>query len=353
MKKILLFVVAAGIWFSNVAKASEVDWSLIYKKALPAVPVLRTRGGICSGALIAPNQILTAAHCVHHLRPVTLQWFVDGKVVSEQKARLVRMNKKTDLAVLELEGVAKAEPLKLARPEELRVGSEHATIGHPFGLRGGWGVSLNEDLLFNFTKGMVTKINPGKNYLTDMSVSPGNSGGPVLNERAEITGVVSAKVALRNAGSIGLLAHPTQIQDLLKQEAREYTFRDARGSFDLGVKEVYVGIEHEGRSIFDHVFAVDLRFWFADRILAGVDRSVSSSVDDIEYRGYFAGYRWYWESSEKMPFFYGAGAKWVTYRLYDERGYVLVYLKALGLDFEAGINPGKLQEGYFSFGLAF
>lgn len=315
MKLFVMFTVAAWMLLSSGVQASEAEWSQVYKKALPAVPVLRTRGGICSAALIAPNQVLTAAHCVHHVRPISIQWFVDGKVASEQSARIVRMNKKTDLAVLELDGPAKTEPLKFARPEDLRVGSEYATIGHPFGLRGGWGVSLNEDLLFNFTKGMVTKINSGKNYLTDMSVSPGNSGGPVLNEKAEIIGVVSAKVALRNAGSIGLLVHPGQIQELLKQEPRAYTYRDAQGSLDLGIKEVYVGLEHEGRAIFDRVSAVDLRFWFADRILAGV--------------------------------------KWVTYRLYDERGYLWVYLKALGLDFEGGLNPGKVQEGYFSLGLSF
>jgi S1-C subfamily serine protease len=150
---------------------------------LNRVVVLKTRRGFGSGFFVSPEGlVLTAAHVVEGNR-VTLRTH-DG---AELKAVPVRIDTRNDVALLRTE-----PPLSGARCMPLRAdtaagGAEVYAVGAPASLA----------LAFSLTRGIVSGYPTvaGRRLLqTDAPVSPGNSGGPIVDDKGVALGVVSFKV---------------------------------------------------------------------------------------------------------------------------------------------------------------
>ena len=89
------------------------------------------------------------------------------------------------------------EPISVEPGELPEVGSDVYVIGHPVGL--GWTV----------TRGVVSatrkagEAGPTPLIQTDAAISPGNSGGPLLDRDGRLLGVVSSKLAGPGIESVG------------------------------------------------------------------------------------------------------------------------------------------------------
>lgn len=140
--------------------------------------------GLGSGFfLTSDGLVLTAAHValgenVDRLG-VTLD---DGQRLP---ARLVGYDETRDVALLKVSGQGfETLPLAASTP---RVGDGVVAIGNSRGAfdggRAGTVTALNVSLDANFPSGMVA---------TSMPLAPGDSGGPVLNDRGEVVGVSTA-----------------------------------------------------------------------------------------------------------------------------------------------------------------
>lgn len=105
------------------------------------------------------------------------------------RARLLKISKDFDLALLKLDGY-RTPLLSLSRDAGLRQGREVFAVGSPLGMKDA------------VTSGIITSLK--KDYLvTDAQILPGNSGGPLLDlETGEVLGVNILKFA-RNALSDG------------------------------------------------------------------------------------------------------------------------------------------------------
>jgi hypothetical protein len=124
---------------------------------------------------------VTAWHVVHDARRVEAR-FSDGQRVAI--ASLVDKNEKLDLALLELE-TAERPRLNLASATP-RIGSRVYLVGAPRGLD------------FSMSEGLISQIRTldgVRYYQLSCPISPGDSGGPVLNDRGEAIGVVSWRKA--------------------------------------------------------------------------------------------------------------------------------------------------------------
>jgi serine protease Do len=168
------------------------------------------RRGVGSGVIIDPSGIaLTNAHVVDGattLEVVTL----DG---AKHKARILGADKKTDLAVLQLENGGKAFPyVPLGDSDETQVGDWVIAIGSPFGLQS----TVTSGIIS--AKARQIGAGPYDDFLqTDAAINPGNSGGPLVNMRGEVVGINTAIV--RGGSGIGF-AIPSNMARRVATELR-------------------------------------------------------------------------------------------------------------------------------------
>ena len=124
---------------------------------------------------------VTAWHLVHDARRVEAR-FSDNQRV--KVLGLVDRNEKLDLALVKLEaGGRPTVKLGSATP---RIGSRIYVVGSPRG----FDFSLSEGLI-----GQIRELDGVRYYQVSCPISPGDSGGPVLNGRGEAIGVVSWRKA--------------------------------------------------------------------------------------------------------------------------------------------------------------
>lgn len=126
-----------------------------------------------SGALIAPNRILTVNHVVAHGGKMEIT-FPDGKTFA---GRVVRVDKDRDLALVEFDGHAMTMPISL---------SSHA----PRLMSSVWNFGAPGCFPGYMSRGLWGATDEGYNrILSGGFLYPGMSGGPVVDETGSIVGV--------------------------------------------------------------------------------------------------------------------------------------------------------------------
>ncbi|HWG57384.1 MAG TPA: trypsin-like peptidase domain-containing protein [Gaiellaceae bacterium] len=107
------------------------------------------------------------------------------------RARLVGSDPSTDLAVLRVDAASRSlTPLPLGDSDAVRVGDSVVAIGNPFGLDR----TATAGIVSAVQERTITAPNgyPIDHAIqTDAPINRGNSGGPLLNDRAEVIGVNS------------------------------------------------------------------------------------------------------------------------------------------------------------------
>ncbi|MFV2092625.1 MAG: Do family serine endopeptidase, partial [Hyphomicrobiales bacterium] len=153
------------------------------------------RGGqsVGSGFIIsADGYVVTNNHVVAGGDEITVV-MNDGKKL---KAKVVGTDKRTDLAVLKIEG--KNLPYVNWTKAKPQVGEWVMAVGNPFGLGG----SVSTGIIS--AKGRAIGSGPYDDYLQiDAAVNRGNSGGPTFNLDGEVIGVNTA-IFSPNGGSVGV-----------------------------------------------------------------------------------------------------------------------------------------------------
>jgi len=148
--------------------------------------------GVGSGFILsADGFVMTNAHVVEGADQV-LVTLPDKR---EFKARIVGLDKRTDVAVVKIEATG-LPAVKIGDVNRLKVGEWVMAIGSPFGLDN------------TVTAGIVSaKQRDTGDYLsfiqTDVAINPGNSGGPLINMRGEVVGI-NSQIYSRSGGFMGI-----------------------------------------------------------------------------------------------------------------------------------------------------
>ncbi len=142
----------------------------------------------------ANGYVITNAHVVRGADKIVVST-TDQK---EYSAKLIGLDKKTDIALLKIE-IENAPAAKIGDSDKAEIGNWVLAIGSPFGFD------------YTATKGIISAVSrslPDGTYVpfiqTDAAVNPGNSGGPLYNLKGEVIGVNSQIYS--NTGSFNGLA---------------------------------------------------------------------------------------------------------------------------------------------------
>lgn len=144
--------------------------------------------GLGSGVVIdSAANILTSLHVVANATRIMVT-FADG---TQSDAVIVTEQPEQDIAVLAPAQLPEIlVPAILGNPGGLRVGDEAFVVGNPFGLYG----SMSAGVVSGFNR--TFQPTDGQQAITgliqiDAAVNPGNSGGPLLNRRGQVVGIVT------------------------------------------------------------------------------------------------------------------------------------------------------------------
>ena len=144
------------------------------------------RSSLGSGFVIGDGQIATNAHVVEGASSGTVR--LVGAATAHAIDSILAIDRAHDLAIVEATGIT-ASALSLGDSDTVQVAQSVYAAGNPQGLTG------------TFSSGIISAIRPEGNSLVadtilqmTAPVSPGSSGGPLLNTDGEVVGVVFSQV---------------------------------------------------------------------------------------------------------------------------------------------------------------
>ncbi|MGP1593658.1 MAG: S1C family serine protease [Treponema sp.] len=143
-------------------------------------------GGSGSGSIIdSRGYVLTNGHVIDEATKV----FVSLSDGSQYKAKLIGIDRETDLAVLKFDPPQNMQltAIKFGESDRLKVGQRVLAIGNPFG--------LTRTLTVGIVSALGRPVQTEKNIViknmiqTDTAINPGNSGGPLLDAEGRMVGI--------------------------------------------------------------------------------------------------------------------------------------------------------------------
>ncbi len=183
------------------------DNDKVINNAINSVVTIDNKDSHGSGCVISENgYIVTNYHVVRGLDKVLVK-FKNGISL---EGDVVRYNEEYDLALIKVKGSG-FTPLPIYEGKDINIGSDIYAIGTP----------ADKTLGQTVTKGIISG---SRNILdkdliqTDVSISPGSSGGGLINKKGYLIGIVNAKLVGQSVEGIGFAIPSYLIFDKLKIE---------------------------------------------------------------------------------------------------------------------------------------
>jgi len=151
------------------------------------------RESLGSGFIVDPRgYIVTNNHVVDKADRifVRLSTDPDGGNIQARPAKVVGVDKDTDIAVIKIDTNEPLPTVKMGNSDGAEVGDWVIAIGSPF--------TLSQTVTAGIVSARNRTIDPGQRgqfqhfIQTDAAINPGNSGGPLLNMAGEVIGVNTA-----------------------------------------------------------------------------------------------------------------------------------------------------------------
>jgi serine protease Do len=147
---------------------------------LPSVVVIHADNKLGAGVFIDQSRILTAEHVIDAANDITVTTLAGNTYT----AKVIAADKDKDLALLEVKtSNEKIKPIQFA--DSYTTGQTAIAIGHPDGLN----YSVSKGIISNADRRLDTS--GAKLIQIDTAISPGNSGGPLVDAAGNLLGIVN------------------------------------------------------------------------------------------------------------------------------------------------------------------
>jgi S1-C subfamily serine protease len=169
---------------SDLAVESE-SFSPVISNVIDSVVSVMTNTGQGSGAIISSDgMVVTNYHVIQGARAASVITYGG----SAYGVSLVGYDIQNDIAVLKISSNDTFSYFSFGDSDSLKAGQKVVALGNPAGLS------------FTATEGIISSparlASDGFYYIqTDVTLNPGNSGGPIINSRGEIIGIADFKVS--------------------------------------------------------------------------------------------------------------------------------------------------------------
>lgn len=174
------------------------------EEAIESTVMVRVGSTLGAGVVISPDgYVITAAHVVRSVEDAELV-FKRGLALT---AEVVARDDQQDLALLKLPGRGYS-CLSMAEQGSIVPGISVFGVGTPY----------SEDFAFSVTQGVISghRMLEGLVYLqTDAALSPGYSGGPLLNNDGQIVAIISWKIVRTDTEGIAFCVPVQLIEERL------------------------------------------------------------------------------------------------------------------------------------------
>ena len=161
------------------------------------IPGQRQTGSVGSGVIVRPDGVVvTNNHVIAGMQQIRVT-LNDRR---EFNARVVLADERSDIAVLQLEGVNERLPtLNIDDREEQQIGDLVLAIGNPFGV----GQTVTNGIISALNRTETGISDSGSFIQTDAAINPGNSGGALVDMDGDLIGINTA-IFSRSGSSSGV-----------------------------------------------------------------------------------------------------------------------------------------------------
>ncbi len=184
----------------------------LVSRAKPTVVYLKGLEISGSGFFVTETGVIATNAHVARGDPSLLVKTSDGL---QLPAKVLYVDGELDIALLKVEAPSPDVHFpfaSLAEAASVRQGESVVAIGNP-----------GDAMLFSVTKGIVSAVGkfpsagPGVWIQTDAPTNPGNSGGPLVNERGQVIGLNTQKLVKKNVTGIGFALSASDLLDVLQR----------------------------------------------------------------------------------------------------------------------------------------
>ena len=195
------------------------------------------RDSLGSGFIVDPKgYIITNNHVIEKADEIYVKLSTDPETTDlGRKARVIGVDKATDLAVIKIETDKVLPTVKLGNSDGTEVGDWVIAIGSPF--------TLSQTVTAGIISAKNRTIDPGvagqfQHFIqTDAAINPGNSGGPLLNMNSEVIGVNTA-IYTQSSGYQGIgFAMPSNTVVQVYNDLISPTHKVTRGAIGISFRE--------------------------------------------------------------------------------------------------------------------
>jgi len=189
-----------------------------------SVEAARVGEGNGTGFIVRPDgYIATCAHVVEGATEITA-------VVNDRQypAKVIAVDTNADLAIVRIN--ANSLPhLTVVDSASVRLAEDVRAFGYPLTTRLGESIKITRGTISGITDQDGSKV-----FQLDVTVNPGNSGGPLINDRGQVAGIVTSLLAGESISEVSFAVAADDLRRLMEKSGLKYEAARAGGTVLAG-----------------------------------------------------------------------------------------------------------------------